>query len=153
MADSETGKTGLGARIGAGFIVLVGLPLLIGGAQLSLLHGSPYYLVAGLGLVIAGVQLYRGKASGGLVFAAVLAGTLVWAVWESGVAFWPLLPRVFSPLVVALIALLTMLGVPKSRPRTLAMQLISLGAVVSVLLLGIGLARTSSMGVARTAAA
>ena len=153
MADTETGKINLAARIGAGFIVLVGLPLLIGGAQLSLLHGSPYYLVAGLGLVIAGVQLYRGKASGGLVFAAVLAGTLVWAVWESGVAFWPLLPRVFSPLVVALIALLTMLGVPKSRPRTLAMQLISLGAVVSVLLLGIGLARTSSMGVARTAAA
>ncbi len=153
MAETETWKTGLATRIGAGFVVLVGLPLLIGGAQLALLHGSPYYLLAGLGLVVAGVLLWLGKASGGLVFALVLLGTLAWAVWESGVAFWPLIPRVFSPLVVALIVLLTMLGLPKSGGRTLALRLISLGAVASVVLLGIGLARTSGMGVAKTAAA
>src|SRR3546814_4430134 len=90
MVDLETRRTGWGARIGGGFIVLIGLPLLLGGAWLAVLGGSLYYVVAGLGLVVAGVQLARGRASGGLVFAVVLLGTLAWAVWESGVVFWPL---------------------------------------------------------------
>src|SRR5436190_19532680 len=107
VAEVEGRKAGWGARLGGGFIVLVGLPLLIGGAQLGLLHGSDYYVAAGLGLVVAGVQLARGRASGGIIFALVLLGTLGWALWESGLVFWPLVPRVFSPLVIGLVVLLT----------------------------------------------
>jgi quinate dehydrogenase (quinone) len=154
MAESEGRKAaGWGVRVGAGFIILVGLPLLIGGAQLGLLHGSHYYLVAGLGLVVAGVQLIRGKASGGVIFALVLLGTLAWAVWESGLAFWPLVPRVFSPLVIGVVALLTMLGLEKSGQRTWALRLTAVGVVLAAALLGVALARTGTQGQARTAAA
>ena len=153
MADAETRETNWAVKIGAGFIGLMGLPLLLGGAYLAILKGSPYYVIAGGGLVAAAVQLWRGKASGGTIFALVLLGTLGWAVWESGVAFWPLVPRVFSPLVIALLALLTMLGVERSAQRTLALRLTAIGVVLAVMLLGIGLARTTDQGVARTAAA
>jgi quinate dehydrogenase (quinone) len=143
----------LGARLGGGFIVLIGLPLLIGGAWLAALKGSPYYVIAGLGLVAAGVQLWRGKASGGLVFAVTLLATLGWALWESGLVFWPLVPRVFSPLVIAVIVLLTTLAVPKSRLRAWAMGLTSLGLVAAVAILGAALARTTDEGVAKVAKA
>src|SRR6185369_10705106 len=88
VAEVEGRKAGWGARLGGGFIVLVGL---------GLLHGSDYYVAAGLGLVVAGVQLARGRASGGIIFALVLLGTLGWALWESGLVFWPLVTRVCSP--------------------------------------------------------
>lgn len=152
MADLEGRKAGWGARVGGGFIVLIGLPLLIGGAQLGLLHGSHYYVAAGLGLVVAGVQLARGKASGGIIFALVLLGTLGWALWESGLAFWPLVPRVFSPLVIGIVALLTLFAVPKSAQRTWGMRLTSLGVVLAAAILGVALALTTNEGVAKTAA-
>jgi quinate dehydrogenase (quinone) len=153
VAELEGRKAGLAVRIGAGFIVLVGLPLLIGGAYLAVLKGSPYYVIAGLGLVVAGVQLWRGKASGGLVFAVVLLATLGWAVWESGLVFWPLVPRVFSPLVIAVLVLLTLLGVQKSAQRTWALRLTALGVVVAVALLGVGLSKTRNEGQAKVAVA
>lgn len=151
MAELEGRKASWGARLGGGLIVLIGLPLLIGGAWLSLLHGSPYYLVAGLGLVAAGALLFRGQALGGLAFALLLLGTIGWALWESGLVFWPLVPRVFSPLVIAILALLTLLAVPKSRLRAWAMGLTSVGVLLAVVVLGLALARTSNEGVARTA--
>ena len=153
MAELEGRKAGWAVRIGAGFIILVGLPLLLGGAYLAFLKGSPYYLIAGLGLVVAGVLLSRGRALGGLIFSLVLLATLGWAVWESGLVFWPLVPRVFSPLVVAIIALLTMLGLEKSGQRTWALRLTSLGVVGAVALLGVALARTTNEGQAKVAAA
>jgi len=152
MADMEARKTGWAVRIGAGFIVLVGLPLLLGGAWLALLKGSPYYVIAGLGLVAAGLLLWRGRAVGGVIFGVVLLGTFGWAVWEAGLAFWPLMPRLFSPLVVGLIVLLTLLGVEKSGQRRLAIRLISLGVLLSAALLGLALTRTFGAGEAKAAA-
>src|SRR3546814_5209194 len=56
-------------------ILLLGLVLAVGGGYLAVLGGSWYYVLAGTGLVVSGVQLVRGRASGAWWFAAVFVGT------------------------------------------------------------------------------
>src|SRR3546814_2354762 len=69
-------------------ILLLGLVLAVGGGYLAVLGGSWYYVLAGIGLVVSGVQLVRGRASGAWWFAAVFVGTLAWTIWESGLSYW-----------------------------------------------------------------
>ncbi|MES2723284.1 MAG: membrane-bound PQQ-dependent dehydrogenase, glucose/quinate/shikimate family, partial [Pseudomonadota bacterium] len=109
--------------------------LLAGGGWLSWLGGSPYYLLAGAGLLLTAVLLVRRHPGAGLAYAVVLAATLIWAVWEAGFVFWPLLPRLFAPAVLGLFVLLVLFSAPKAQLRTwsaLAVGVLSL-ACVSVL--------------------
>lgn len=92
--------------IAGGFIGLVGATLTGGGGYLAALGGSPYYLVAGLFCLAAGILLVRGDRRGLLLYATMLAGTCAWAVWEVGGAFWQLLPRLAGPATIGLILLL-----------------------------------------------
>ena len=48
-------------------MVLIGLTLTVGGAWLLGLGGSPYYLIAGVLLLISGWQLFCGKLLGGWI--------------------------------------------------------------------------------------
>jgi quinoprotein glucose dehydrogenase len=73
--------------------LLLGLVLAVGGAYLASLGGSWYYVLAGIGLVVAGVQLARRRASGAWWFALVFVGTLLWSIWESGLSYWRWIPR------------------------------------------------------------
>ncbi len=78
----------------AGIVLLVlGVPLLLAGFWLVVLGGSSYYLLAGLGFVLAGVMLARRSPAGLWIFALVVAGTLAWALWEAGLDWWPLAAR------------------------------------------------------------
>ncbi|MET0272406.1 MAG: PQQ-binding-like beta-propeller repeat protein, partial [Phenylobacterium sp.] len=145
-------KRGVGAwiaLIGAVVVGLIGLPLAIGGFELVGLGGSPYYLIAGAGLVVAGVLLALRRPQGGLVYGLVLLATLAWAVWEAGLAFWPLLPRLFAPAVVGIIVLLVLRSTPKDARRA-AMATTGAGVVLALVLLGVGLSRTYGDGQART---
>ncbi|WP_131195823.1 glucose/quinate/shikimate family membrane-bound PQQ-dependent dehydrogenase [Lichenihabitans psoromatis] len=74
------------------FIVL-GLALGGGGAWLVALSGSFFYLVAGLGIIATGILLLLRRQSALWLYAAVLIGTLLWAVSEVGFDFWPLAAR------------------------------------------------------------
>jgi glucose dehydrogenase len=55
--------------------------------------GSLFYVVAGLGILITGVLLMAGRRAALWVYAAVLIGTLIWAVSEVGLDWWPLAAR------------------------------------------------------------
>ncbi|MBS1183017.1 MAG: glucose/quinate/shikimate family rane-bound PQQ-dependent dehydrogenase [Proteobacteria bacterium] len=72
---------------------LVGLILLGGGTHLVLLGGSASYLLIGGGLLITALLLHRRSAHALTVYAAILFGTLVWALWEVGFDWWQLGPR------------------------------------------------------------
>jgi len=85
-----------------GILALVGLVLAIGGGWLVALGGSFYYLITGLGCVLSGALICRGRITGIWIYAAIVAGTVLWALWEVGTQFWPLLPRVGGPLVLLL---------------------------------------------------
>ena len=83
-------------------LILIGVGLLWLGGQLLFAGGSPYYVFAGLALAGAGWLLFRQSAKALTVFAVLWAGTALWALWESGLSFWPLLGR---------LGLLTAIGV------------------------------------------
>ena len=80
--------------------------LLVGGVRLVSLGGSPYYVLAGLVQLASAVLLWRRQASGAALYAALLIGTLLWALWESGLAPWSLAARLAMPAALGLWLLL-----------------------------------------------
>jgi len=74
-------------------IGLAGLGLVVAGGWLVALGGSWYYLLAGLGLIATAALLPRGGGRGLMVYALVVAFTLAWALWEVGLAWWPMAAR------------------------------------------------------------
>ncbi|MGX9730796.1 membrane-bound PQQ-dependent dehydrogenase, glucose/quinate/shikimate family [Janthinobacterium aestuarii] len=73
--------------------ILFGLALLGGGIWLATLGGSWYYLLAGIGMLIAGVLVFKGKRSAQPFMAFLLIATLIWSVIEVKFDWWQLLPR------------------------------------------------------------
>ena len=90
-------------RLLGALLALVGLILLLGGAWLVLLGGTPYYLVSGAALALSGGLLARARVASFWVFAAAYAGTIIWALAEAGLNFWPQLPRLGPFLVMGVI--------------------------------------------------
>ncbi|RXR06611.1 membrane-bound PQQ-dependent dehydrogenase, glucose/quinate/shikimate family [Pseudoxanthomonas composti] len=88
-------------------VLLLGLYFTIAGGWLAALGGSWYYLPAGLGLVIAGVQLARGRSSGAWWYGAVFVLTVVWTAYESGLDYWRWVPRL--GLILALMFVIALL--------------------------------------------
>lgn len=81
-------------------VALIGLTLLALGIKLISLGGSCYYAIAGIGLIVSGWLIMVRRRSGLRVYGLVLAGTLLWALWEAGLDGWQLMPRLFAPAVV-----------------------------------------------------
>jgi quinoprotein glucose dehydrogenase len=96
-------------------IALIGIVLMIGGAWLAILGGSLYYLLAGLGLVVSGALLIRGRASGAAVYIGVYVVSVIWGLAEAGADGWGLIPFVVGPTVLLVLVLLTL---PILRPQT-----------------------------------
>ncbi|WP_208646336.1 glucose/quinate/shikimate family membrane-bound PQQ-dependent dehydrogenase [Mesorhizobium waimense] len=74
-------------------LALIGLVLGGGGIWLASLGGSWYYVITGLGFLITAWLLYRRKSIALWLYAAIVIGTLCWAVWEIGFDWWELGPR------------------------------------------------------------
>lgn len=113
-------------------LVILGLPLAIGGIWLLILGGSWYYFFAGVGLVIAGVQLARGRYSTIWWFGAVFLGTLLWTVWEAGLDYWRWIPRFGLIVLLAFIMVLLLPRLDGGRSRTLGRSLAIVFALVFV---------------------
>lgn len=99
------GTSLLGVIIAA-LLALAGLGLAAGGFWLAGLGGSWYYLLIGLALLANAWMLWRGHAASLWLFAALFAATLLWALWESGLDWWPLATRLDVFVVLALLMLL-----------------------------------------------
>src|SRR5690606_12082296 len=109
-------------------IALLGLVLAIGGAMLLAAGGSWYYLPAGIGLLVSGVLLALGRASGAWWYWAVLAATVPWAAWESGLDYWRWVPRVGLLVALGILVALAQWRLPgrftKGKSRMLAAALV-----------------------------
>lgn len=92
----------LAPRILAVLIALIGAVLTVGGVQLAALGGSFYYVITGLACLASAWFLWTGKMLGVWIFAAMLAWTLIWAIWEVGFDGWSLMPRLVGPFVIGL---------------------------------------------------
>jgi quinoprotein glucose dehydrogenase len=100
---------------------LIGLWLTGLGAYLASLGGSLYYVLAGLGLLGTAILLFRRNAAALVVYAVVLAGTLIWAIAEVGLDFWQLSPRGNLLMPIAVVLLLPWLT-RALRPATSAIH-------------------------------
>ncbi len=100
-------------------LALFGLIFLLGGIYLIVLGGSFYYLLAGIGFLASGFCLLKGQMTGIWIYLLVFVLTLAWALYEAGLQFWPLVPRLIMPLVLASIALLVtpLVAVSRGRPE------------------------------------
>lgn len=83
-------------------LLLLGLVLLAGGAWLVSLGGSLYYAIAGIALIVAGLASKGRRPIARWVYAVFLAGTGIWALWESGHDWWPLATRLGLFLLLAI---------------------------------------------------
>ena len=123
--------------------ILIGLVLAGGGAWLVALGGSVYYVLAGCGILLTGALLIAGRRSALWVYAAVLVGTLIWAVNEVGFDWWPLAARgdIVFPLALWLLTPwvtrhLGREGAPAGKAATLPLWG---GVAVGVVVLAVGL--------------
>lgn len=119
-------------RVFGGLIALVGLLLTVGGTWLILLQGSPFYVSSGVGYIVSGVLLWRRRPEGAWLALGLLAITVCWALWEVGVSYWALFPRVFLPGGLALFALLAALRFPANTlPRVTAVAAGALALLIA----------------------
>ncbi|WP_158285788.1 membrane-bound PQQ-dependent dehydrogenase, glucose/quinate/shikimate family [Pseudohoeflea suaedae] len=123
------------AILGAVFLLL-GLTLGGGGLWLAWLGGSAYYAIAGLGLIVSGIFLYRRSMAGFWIYTAIWLFTLAWAVWEVGLDPWPLVPRVVAPTVLMIVLLASLPAFSRTRDERTVMR----GRPAYTVLLGAALA-------------
>ncbi|MDE9432285.1 membrane-bound PQQ-dependent dehydrogenase, glucose/quinate/shikimate family [Xenorhabdus bovienii] len=87
-----------------GALVLLGAALLLGGVWLIGLGGSWFYAVSGILLTLSGYGFIRQRALGFWAAILLLPSSVVWALFEVGVDFWQLVPRLAVFLVIAFMA-------------------------------------------------
>jgi len=87
-------------------LAIVGIVLTVGGTDLVLVGGSPYYVLAGLAVLVSALGLIRRRPFAAKAYGAMLAATVVWSLWEAGFDNWALMPRLVGPAVVGLLFLL-----------------------------------------------
>src|SRR5665213_1434996 len=64
-----------------------------GGIRLVSAGGSPYYVIVGIAFFSVAVLLFLRSAGALWAYAAIILGTMAWAVWEVGLDWWQLAPR------------------------------------------------------------
>jgi quinate dehydrogenase (quinone) len=87
-------------------VLVFGVPFALGGAYLVTLGGSWYFLLAGIGLIVSSVLLFRQRLGGAWLFAALMVLTVIWALVDAGLNFWPLVSRLFALGVLSLLVAL-----------------------------------------------
>jgi len=111
----------------------MGLALLAGGIKLSMLGGSLYYVLAGIGLTLTGLLLLAGKRAALGLYALVLFASTVWSLWEIGLDWWQLVPRLSLWFALGVVLLLPWFRRPLLRdgPAPLGTAALSVAAVLA----------------------
>ena len=142
MPDSHPAHSrSIYARIVGAVLCLVGLILTIGGAWLTIVGGSPYYLIAGIGLLVSGALLVLNRPLGVWIYAATWCLSLIWGIAEAGLDGWGLIPFVVGPTILLVFALLTLPLLGAVRWRTAIAS--SSVAVLAFALVGFSVARVN----------
>ena len=105
------------------------------GGQLLLAGGSAYYLIAAILLAITGWRLWRQSPATLKLFALLWTGTLIWALWESGINGWALAGRLGLLTGIGLWLLTPWvrgsLGAPRSTPLSRALLGVAITGIIA----------------------
>ena len=122
-------------------MLLMGLYLTIGGGILLGKGGSWYFVLMGLAMLASATLLLARRRAGAHLYALAFVLSMVWAWWDAGWEFWPLVSRL---MVFAVLGLLVALGYAQLEAGKLVMNDYGrLGAAVSVVVLGLGIVATA----------
>lgn len=83
----------MAVKLTAIVLVLLGLLVFGLGAQLLMLGGSLYYVIAGVIFIITGILLFKRSKSALHLYALLVIGSIIWALYEVGLDWWQLGPR------------------------------------------------------------
>lgn len=95
-----------------------------------MLGGSLYYLLAGIGLIVSGILLLAGRSAALLVYGVVLFASSVWALWEVGLDWWQLVPRLSLFFALGVVLLLPWFRRPLLRNGPAPVSTAVLGVAV-----------------------
>ncbi|MBA1290306.1 glucose/quinate/shikimate family membrane-bound PQQ-dependent dehydrogenase [Pseudomonas japonica] len=95
--------------------LVFGLLFTAGGGYLASLGGSWYFLLAGIGMIVSAILLFKRRLWGAWLFAVVMVLSIVWAVVDAGLNFWPLVSRLFALGVLSLVVALVYPSLRKSN--------------------------------------
>ncbi|SMF24456.1 MULTISPECIES: glucose/quinate/shikimate family membrane-bound PQQ-dependent dehydrogenase [unclassified Pseudomonas] len=114
-------------------LLIMGLALLAGGVKLSLLGGSLYYLLAGIGITLTGLLLLATRRAALGLYAVVLFASTVWALWEVGLDWWQLVPRLALLFALGIVMLLPWFRRPllRGQPAPLGTGALSVAVVLA----------------------
>ena len=141
-SDSASARPGPLLLVTGIIFILLGLVLAGGGIWLLTLDGSWYYILAGLGIIVAGALVFKGRRTARSFLAFLLAATLIWSIFEVKFDWWQLLPRLDIWFAAAVWLLLPFVGRRLERAdRSIATRDTGkralLAAVVATLAVGI----------------
>lgn len=97
-------------------LIATGGWLTLGGAWLATLGGSLYYLLSGLATLAVAMLVWRGRLLGLWLYLGIALLTLLWALAETGLDFWLLLPRLGMPLGLTILLLLALWRTARTMP-------------------------------------
>lgn len=110
ISDMNNSGAAAGSKwllVGLGVLIaLIGLGLAGGGGYLVSLGGSGYFLLMGLAMLVSGLLIARSNPRGAWLYGVALVLTAIWAVWDTGLEYWPLVSRVLTFAVIGLVVAL-----------------------------------------------
>ncbi|MCE4057693.1 glucose/quinate/shikimate family membrane-bound PQQ-dependent dehydrogenase [Pseudomonas sp. Au-Pse12] len=107
MNNTRAAAGGQYVLAGLGILIaLIGLGLAGGGGYLLSLGGSAYFLLMGLAMLVSGLLIARRNPRGAWLYGVALVLTGIWAVWDAGWEYWPLVSRVLTFAVIGLVVAL-----------------------------------------------
>ena len=116
-------------------LLLMGMALVAGGIKLMQLGGSLYYLIAGIGFAVSGVMLLALRKHALGFYGLVLLGSTAWALWEVGLDWWQLVPRLSLWFAIGVVLLLPWARRPlrglTGQPAKANIAVLSLAVVAS----------------------
>jgi quinoprotein glucose dehydrogenase len=126
-------------------LLLLGIVFVAGGVWLAALGGSLYYLIAGVAIALSGWLLLRRRATGLILYALTLLGTVGWALWEVGFDWWAQSARESLLIIIGALLLLPPMGRSlQSGAKAQARGGPSSGILLLALLISCGVAEYST---------
>jgi len=113
-------------------VLVFGLLFTAGGGYLATLGGSLYFLLAGLVMIASSILLFKQRVSGAWLFAAGMLASVLWALVDAGLVFWPLVSRLFALGVLSLLVALVYPTLRKANGLQPGMGGYALSAVLAV---------------------
>ena len=118
MQNNHQSRGTVALKLTGALVGLIGLAVLAAGLWLVSLGGSGYYVVVGGALLATGVLWARRHPAARVLYAAVLGGSLAWALWEVGLDWWPLAARLDVLFVLGVWLLTPWAGRADGRPHS-----------------------------------